>query len=36
MPADVLSTRAPYYHFDGLGLEVNKPFEHERFPVVYP
>jgi ectoine hydroxylase-related dioxygenase (phytanoyl-CoA dioxygenase family) len=36
MPADCLYTGAPYHNFDNLGLEVNKPFDHPRCPVVYP
>jgi len=32
--ADTLYTGAPYYTTDGLGLKVNEPFEHPRFPVV--
>ncbi|MGW0201986.1 phytanoyl-CoA dioxygenase family protein [Nonomuraea sp. NPDC003201] len=32
--ADALYTGLPYRQTDGLGLEVNRPFEHERFPVV--
>jgi Phytanoyl-CoA dioxygenase (PhyH) len=35
-PDDALYTGAPNHNFDGIGLEVNKPFEHERFPRVYP
>jgi ectoine hydroxylase-related dioxygenase (phytanoyl-CoA dioxygenase family) len=32
--ADCLYTGMPCRVTDGLGLEVNRPFEHERFPVV--
>lgn len=30
-PADALYTGAPNHNFDGIGLELNKPFEHDRF-----
>lgn len=30
--ADALYTGTPYRQTDGLGLEVNRPFEHPRFP----
>lgn len=36
IPADTLYTGAAHHNFDGLGLEVNKPIRHERFPLVYP
>ncbi|RJL20539.1 phytanoyl-CoA dioxygenase family protein [Bailinhaonella thermotolerans] len=32
--ADALYTGAPYQQTDGLGLKVNEPFDHPRFPVV--
>ncbi|GAA0415780.1 phytanoyl-CoA dioxygenase [Acrocarpospora corrugata] len=32
--ADALYTGTPYRQTDGLGLTVNQPFEHARFPVV--
>ncbi|MFD0851413.1 hypothetical protein ACFQ07_04245, partial [Actinomadura adrarensis] len=32
--ADTLYTGAPYGQTDDLGLTVNKPFDHELFPVV--
>ncbi|MGC5011265.1 phytanoyl-CoA dioxygenase family protein [Streptosporangium sp. DT93] len=32
--ADALYTGTPYGQTDGLGLVVNRPFEHPRFPVV--
>jgi hypothetical protein len=35
-PDDALYTGAPNHNFDGIGLELNKPFEHERFRRVYP
>lgn len=35
-PDDCLYTGAPNHNFDGIGLEVNKPFEHDRFRRVYP
>jgi ectoine hydroxylase-related dioxygenase (phytanoyl-CoA dioxygenase family) len=35
-PDDTLYTGAPNHNFDGIGLELSKPFEHERFPRVYP
>jgi ectoine hydroxylase-related dioxygenase (phytanoyl-CoA dioxygenase family) len=35
-PDDCLYTGAPNHNFDGIGLEVNKPFEHERFRRVLP
>jgi ectoine hydroxylase-related dioxygenase (phytanoyl-CoA dioxygenase family) len=34
--ADALYTGLPYGQTDGLGLEVNRPFEHERFPCLKP
>ncbi|NUO98105.1 MAG: hypothetical protein HOV96_33525 [Nonomuraea sp.] len=34
--ADALYTGLPYRQTDGLGLEVNRPFEHERFPCLTP
>lgn len=34
--ADALYTGAPYGQTDGLGLEVNRPFEHPRFPCLRP
>ncbi|GAA1749886.1 phytanoyl-CoA dioxygenase family protein [Nonomuraea bangladeshensis] len=34
--ADALYTGLPYAQTDGLGLEVNRPFEHERFPCPRP
>ncbi|NRQ37552.1 hypothetical protein HII36_37840 [Nonomuraea sp. NN258] len=34
--ADALYTGLPYRQTDGLGLEVNRPFEHERFPCLRP
>ncbi|SEG85710.1 Phytanoyl-CoA dioxygenase (PhyH) [Nonomuraea solani] len=34
--ADALYTGLPYKQTDGLGLEVNRPFEHERFPCLRP
>jgi ectoine hydroxylase-related dioxygenase (phytanoyl-CoA dioxygenase family) len=30
-PDDALYTGAPNHNFDGIGLQLNKPFEHERF-----
>lgn len=30
-PDDALYTGAPNHNFDGIGLELNKPFEHDRF-----
>lgn len=36
IPGDTLYTGASHHNFDGLGLEVNKPIRHARFPVVYP
>ena len=33
-PADTLYTGAPHRSFDGLGLEINEPFDHPNFPVV--
>lgn len=33
MPADVLYTGAPCQFSDGLGLEVNREFDHPRFPL---
>jgi ectoine hydroxylase-related dioxygenase (phytanoyl-CoA dioxygenase family) len=35
-PDDCLYTGAPNHNFDGIGLEINKPFEHDRFRRVYP
>jgi ectoine hydroxylase-related dioxygenase (phytanoyl-CoA dioxygenase family) len=35
-PDDALYTGAPNHNFDDIGLEVNQPFEHPRFPRVYP
>jgi ectoine hydroxylase-related dioxygenase (phytanoyl-CoA dioxygenase family) len=35
-PADTLYLPVPNHNFDGIGLELNKPLEHPRFPVVYP
>jgi hypothetical protein len=32
--ADALYTGTPYRQTDGLGLQVNRPFDHPRFPVV--
>lgn len=32
--ADALYTGAPYGQTDGLGLKVNEPFDHPRFPLV--
>lgn len=32
--ADALYTGMPYQQTDGLGLTVNRPFEHPKFPVV--
>ncbi|MFI7442357.1 phytanoyl-CoA dioxygenase family protein [Nonomuraea indica] len=34
--ADALYTGAPYRQTDGLGLRVNEPFEHPRFPCPRP
>jgi ectoine hydroxylase-related dioxygenase (phytanoyl-CoA dioxygenase family) len=34
--ADALYTGLPYKQTDGLGLQVNRPFEHERFPCLKP
>jgi Phytanoyl-CoA dioxygenase (PhyH) len=34
--ADALYTGLPYQQTDGLGLQVNRPFEHERFPCLKP
>jgi hypothetical protein len=34
--ADALYTGLPYRQTDGLGLRVNQPFEHERFPCPKP
>ncbi|MEV4564712.1 phytanoyl-CoA dioxygenase family protein [Nonomuraea sp. NPDC049419] len=34
--ADALYTGLPYAQTDGLGLQVNRPFEHERFPCLKP
>ncbi|AQZ65057.1 hypothetical protein BKM31_29645 [[Actinomadura] parvosata subsp. kistnae] len=34
--ADALYTGLPYKQTDGLGLRVNRPFEHERFPCLKP
>ncbi|MEU8360678.1 phytanoyl-CoA dioxygenase family protein [Nonomuraea sp. NPDC048882] len=34
--ADALYTGLPYRQTDGLGLRVNQPFEHERFPCPRP
>ncbi|MEU0568633.1 phytanoyl-CoA dioxygenase family protein [Nonomuraea sp. NPDC005983] len=34
--ADALYTGTPYRQTDGLGLEVNRPFEHPRFPCLRP
>lgn len=34
--ADALYTGLPYQQTDGLGLDVNRPFEHERFPCLKP
>ncbi|WP_336210335.1 phytanoyl-CoA dioxygenase family protein [Nonomuraea sp. LPB2021202275-12-8] len=34
--ADALYTGAPYQQTDGLGLVVNEPFEHPRFPCLKP
>ncbi|MEV0587948.1 phytanoyl-CoA dioxygenase family protein [Nonomuraea sp. NPDC050310] len=34
--AATLYTGAPYAQTDGLGLTVNEPFEHERFPCLRP
>ncbi|WP_205315384.1 phytanoyl-CoA dioxygenase family protein, partial [Nonomuraea lactucae] len=34
--ADALYTGLPYRQTDGLGLEVNRPFEHPRFPCLRP
>jgi ectoine hydroxylase-related dioxygenase (phytanoyl-CoA dioxygenase family) len=36
IPGDTLYTGAAHHNFDGLGLEINKPIRHERFPIVYP
>jgi ectoine hydroxylase-related dioxygenase (phytanoyl-CoA dioxygenase family) len=33
-PADCLWTGSPNHNFDGIGLEVNKPIDHPRFPLV--
>jgi Phytanoyl-CoA dioxygenase (PhyH) len=35
-PDDALYTGAPNHNFDGIALEVNKPFDHARFRRVYP
>jgi hypothetical protein len=35
IPGDTLYTGA-HHNFDGLGLTVNEPIRHERFPTVYP
>jgi ectoine hydroxylase-related dioxygenase (phytanoyl-CoA dioxygenase family) len=35
-PDDALYTGAPNHNFDGIGLEVNQPFDHDRFRRVYP
>jgi ectoine hydroxylase-related dioxygenase (phytanoyl-CoA dioxygenase family) len=35
-PGDALYTGAPNHNFDGIGLEVNGPFDHPRFPQVHP
>jgi ectoine hydroxylase-related dioxygenase (phytanoyl-CoA dioxygenase family) len=35
-PDDCLYTGAPNHNFDGIGLELNKPFDHDRFRRVYP
>jgi len=35
-PGDALYTGAPNHNFDGLGLQPSGPFDHPRFPVVYP
>ncbi|GAA0965681.1 hypothetical protein GCM10009555_005730 [Acrocarpospora macrocephala] len=34
MRSDVLYTGAPWRHTDALGLEPNKPFDHEMFPIL--
>jgi hypothetical protein len=34
LPVSTRYTGAPHYRTDGLGLEVGKPFEHLRFPVI--
>jgi hypothetical protein len=34
MDADCLYTGASSHATDGLGLVVNQPFEHARFPIV--
>lgn len=34
--ADALYTGTPYRQTDGLGLKVNQPFDHERFPCLRP
>jgi ectoine hydroxylase-related dioxygenase (phytanoyl-CoA dioxygenase family) len=36
IPGDALYTGAPNYNYDGIGLEVNKPIDHPRFPILYP
>lgn len=36
IPAETLFTGAPHSETDGLGLEPNRPFDHPKFPVVYP
>jgi ectoine hydroxylase-related dioxygenase (phytanoyl-CoA dioxygenase family) len=36
IPGDTLWTGASNYNYDDIGLEVGKPFDHPRFPVVYP
>ena len=36
IPGDTLYTGAAHHNFDGLGLTVNEPIRHERFPIVYP
>jgi hypothetical protein len=36
IPAETRYTGAPHKQTDGIGLEVGKPFDHPRFPIVYP
>jgi hypothetical protein len=35
-PADALYTGTPQRRSDGLGLRVNEPFDHQRFPLLRP
>ena len=34
LASDTLYTGAPFARTDGLGLQINRPFDHPRFPVV--